>query len=86
MKQFLKAAVAATVLAWGGASALAANLSFTGNLAGDNAVQLFSFKLTSTTDVTLRTWSYAGGSNAAGSAIGAGGFDAVLALFSGSGG
>lgn len=86
MKRFLKAAVAATVLAWGSASALAANLSFTGNLGGDNDVQLFSFSLTSTADVTLRTWSYAGGSNAAGAAIGAGGFDAVVALFSGTGG
>ncbi len=86
MKRFLKAALAAVVLAAGSASALAANLSFSGNLAGDNDVQLFSFTLAADSDVTLRTWSYAGGTNAAGSLIGAGGFDPIVSLFSGTGG
>lgn len=86
MKRFLRAAATVAFLAGAGASALATDLSFTGDLAGDNDVQLFSFRLTTDTDVTLRTWSYAGGTNAAGSVIGAGGFDAVLALFSGTGG
>lgn len=85
MKRFLSAALAAIVLAMGSASAQAANVSFTGSLDGDNAVQLFTFTLASDSSVSLRTWSYAGGTNAAGSVIGAGGFDTVLALFSGLG-
>ena len=85
MKQFLNAALAAAVLAMGSVPAQAANVSFTGSLAGDNAVQLFTFTLAADASVSLRTWSYAGGTNAAGSLIGAGGFDTVLALFSGLG-
>lgn len=85
MKRLLKTALAATVLAALGASAKAADVSFTGQLANDNAVQLFSFTLAADADVTLRTWSYAGGVNAAGNAIGAGGFDAIVSLFSGLG-
>jgi hypothetical protein len=86
MQRSLKATVVAAVLAAVGASALAANISFTGNLAGDNGVQLFSFSLAVDADVTLRTLSYAGGVNAAGTLIDAGGFDPVIALFDGSGG
>ncbi len=85
MKQFRNAALAAAVLAMASVSAQAANVSFIGNLAGDNAVQLFTFTLASDSSVLLRTWSYAGGTNAAGGLIGAGGFDTVLALFSGLG-
>lgn len=85
MKRLLKTALAATVLAVLGVSAQAADVSFTGQLANDNAVQLFSFTLAADADVTLRTWSYAGGVNAAGDAIGAGGFDPVVSLFSGLG-
>lgn len=85
MKRTLKTTFAAIVLAVSGASALAANVSFTGNLAGDNDVQLFTFTLATDSNVTLRTLSYAGGVNAAGSVIGAGGFDPVLALFAGTG-
>lgn len=83
MKRFLKAALAAAVLAAGSASA--ANVSFTGSLAGDNDVQLFTFELAASADVTVRTWSYAGGTNAAGSLIGAGGFDPFVSLFFGTG-
>jgi hypothetical protein len=85
MKRFLKAAIAAAVLATGSVSALAGNFSFRGNLVGDNDVQLFSFALASTSDVTLRTWSYAGGTNAAGDLIPAGGFDPIVSLFFGTG-
>lgn len=85
MKQLIKAALAAAVLVWASASAWAANVSLTGNLAGDNSVQLFSFTLSATSNVTLRTWSYAGGTNAAGNAIAAGGFDTIVSLFSGLG-
>ena len=85
MNPFLRAAVAATVLAASSVSALAANFSFTGNLTGANDVDLFSFTLGSTSDVTLRTWSYAGGTNAAGDSIPAGGFDPIVSLFFGGG-
>jgi len=85
MKRFLWAAIAAAVLATSSVSALAANFSFSGNLAGDNDVELFSLTLASPADVTLRTWSYAGGTNAAGNLIAAGGFDPIVSLFFGSG-
>lgn len=86
MKRFLvtaSLAVFAALAAVGSASVQAANLSFTGSLAGDNDVQLFNFALAADADVTLRTWSYAGGTNAAGNTVVAGGFDPVIALFSG---
>jgi hypothetical protein len=85
MKRFLKTALAAAALMAGAASANAGAVSFNGNLAGDNSVALFSFTIAADSDVSLRTWSYAGGLNAAGNAIGAGGFDAVLALYFGAG-
>ncbi len=85
MKRFLKLAVAAAVLALGNASAGAANVSFAGSLASDNDVKLFTFTLAAHANVSLRTWSYGGGTNAAGSLIGAGGFDPVVALFFGQG-
>lgn len=85
MKQVLNASLVAVVLVMGSVPARAALVSLTGNLAGDNATQLFSFTLAADANVTLRSWSYAGGTNAAGSVIAAGGFDPVLALFSGSG-
>lgn len=89
MKRYLTAALAATVLALGSlagsASAWAANVSFTGSLEADNDVKLFSFTLAADGDIAVRTWSYAGGINAAGALIGAGGFDAVVSLFFGSG-
>lgn len=61
------------------------NYSFTGNFQSDNDVQLFHFSVDDTSDVVLRTWSYAGGVNAAGQAIVRGGFDPILALFNASG-
>jgi hypothetical protein len=86
MKQFLKAVIAAAILATSSVSALAANFSFSGNLAGDNDVAFLAFTLASPSDVTLRTWSYAGGTNAAGDLIAAGGFDPIVSLFYGTGG
>lgn len=63
----------------------ATNYSFTGNFSQDDDVQLFNFSVGATSTVTLRTWSYAGGTNAAGETILRGGFDPILALFNGSG-
>jgi hypothetical protein len=74
-----------SLLAANAASALPTNYSFTGNLANDDQVQLFNFSVAAPSTVTLRTWSYAGGTNAAGQVIAAGGFDPILALFNSSG-
>jgi hypothetical protein len=65
--------------------AQANNLSFTGNFVHDNDVQQFTFTLSEASTVTLRSWSYAGGTNAAGAAIARGGFDPILALFNAAG-
>jgi hypothetical protein len=65
--------------------ASAANFSFTGNFTRDDDVQVFGFSVGTTSTVTLRTWSYAGGTNSQGAVIPQGGFDPILALFDGSG-
>lgn len=62
-----------------------ANFSFSGSLATDDASQLFTFTLVSTSTVTLRTYSYAGGIDASGVTIPRGGFDPVLAVFDSTG-
>ena len=56
----------------------ATNLSFTGTFTHDDNVQLFTFVVGAPSTVTLRTWSYAGGVNAAGATIARGGFDPIL--------
>lgn len=56
--------------------------SFTGSFTNDTDLQYFSFTLANPTPgVELRTWSYAGGTNAAGTAIPAGGFEPTLNLY-----
>jgi hypothetical protein len=62
-----------------------ANLSYTGQFAHDNEVQLFNFSVGALSSVGLHSWSYAGGVNAAGQAIARGGFDPIVALFDASG-
>lgn len=59
--------------------------SFTGNFTADNTVQAFTFAVGAASSVTLRSLSYAGGVNGAGTTIARGGFDPILALFSGVG-
>ena len=63
----------------------AADYSFTGELLTPNDVPLFDFSIGTASTVTLRTYSYDGGINAAGSEIAPGGFDPMLALFDASG-
>jgi hypothetical protein len=64
----------------------AADFSFTGNFEHNDEVQEFNFTVTApTSDVTLRTWSWTGGTNAAGTEVAGGGFDPILALFDASG-
>ncbi len=77
------ASILALSLTMGAASA--ANFSFTGNFEHDNDVQLFNFTVGSDSLVELRSWSYAGGVNAAGNVIARAGFDPILALFNSTG-
>jgi hypothetical protein len=81
----LKKLLAVFVLSLVSVVARADNFSFTGNLNSINDVQLFTFTVGSGSNVVLRTWSYAGGVNAAGQSIAHGGFDPILALFRGTG-
>lgn len=58
------------------------NISFTGSFTHDTDLQYFTFTLANPTPgVALRTWSYAGGTNAAGHAISPGGFEPYLNLY-----
>ena len=63
----------------------AGNLSYTGQFDYDNDVQLIRFSVAELSTVGLRSWSYAGGVNAAGQTIARGGFDPIITLFDGSG-
>jgi hypothetical protein len=66
-------------------NANATDFSFTGNFRDDDEVQEFHFAVTEpSADVILRTWSYAGGTNAAGTEIAGGGFDPIVTLFNSS--
>ncbi|HEX8400100.1 MAG TPA: DVUA0089 family protein, partial [Allosphingosinicella sp.] len=61
------------------------NFSFVGTLTTANEVLFFDFTVTSASDVTLRSYSYAGGTNAQGQVIAGGNFDPILALFNSAG-
>jgi hypothetical protein len=61
------------------------NFSFTGNLSAGNQVLVFDFSVGALSNVILETWSYAGGTNAAGTVIPRGGFDPILAVFDSTG-
>lgn len=63
------------------AASWAASISWTGSFVGDNEMFLVSFTLPTGGDVTIQTWGYGGGVNAAGVTIPAGGFAPALALF-----
>src|SRR5882724_4617957 len=59
--------------------------SFTGNFVNDVDKREFFFTLAQAGTVLVQTWSYAGGVNAAGSAIPRGGFDPSIAVFDSNG-
>ena len=61
-------------------TARAAAFSFTGTFTTDDQLEIFSFVADSTSAV-MRTWGFAGGTNAAGTLIPDGGFDPVLSLY-----
>ena len=64
-------------------SAAAADFSFTGVFSHDTDVRFYTFTvLAPTSGVTIRTWSYSGGTNAAGALIPSGGFEPVISLWS----
>lgn len=84
-KMTLKKFVSIFALALSATAANAADFSFTGNFTYDNDVQSFSFVVDAPSEVSLRSWSYAGGVNAAGQTIARGGFDPILALFDSNG-
>ena len=85
MKRLVFVASLAATLGLSSTPTYALNFSFTGNLTSDDQVQLFSFLVGATSTVTLRSYSYAGGTNAAGQVIPRGGFDPILALFNSTG-
>lgn len=66
--------------------AVAADFSFTGTLDYPDDIRPFDFTVAAPSLVTLRTWSFAGGTNAAGASISGGGFDPQIALFAMPGG
>lgn len=76
---FLLAALAA-------AQAVAADFSYRGVFVRDDDKREFFFTLAQTSQVRVRTWSYAGGTNAAGTVIPGGGFDPTISLFDSNGG
>ena len=67
--------------------ASAINFSFTGTFLTDDQIEAFLFMApTPNATVTLRTYGYAGGTNAAGMTIPAGGLDPILSVFAVNGG
>jgi uncharacterized protein (TIGR03437 family) len=62
-----------------------AGTSYTGTFASDDDQRVFPFTLSQSGQVTIRTWSYAGGVNAAGAAIPPGGFDPTISLYDANG-
>lgn len=68
-------------------SASANAVSYTGNLASSTDVFTLTFSVggTGSQTIDVQTWGFGGGTNANGQAIPAGGFDPLLALFSGGG-
>ncbi len=82
IRKLMLATVAAVSFA---GTAQATNISFTGNLAGPNDVLSFAFSVASASTIELRSYSYAGGVNAAGTAIARGGFDPILSLYNSAG-
>jgi hypothetical protein len=85
IRNVLLSAAASLAILTAGSAARAADISFTGIFTTDDNVQLFNFVVGGPSVVTLRTYSYAGGVNAAGTVIPQGGFDPILALFDNTG-
>jgi hypothetical protein len=65
--------------------ASAGNFSFTGTFTHDDQLQIFLFTAPSASTM-VRTWGYAGGTNANGQIVAEGGFDPILSVFDATGG
>lgn len=61
------------------------SISYTGTLSSPNDVVEKTFSLALVATISLQTWGFGGGINAAGTAISAGGTDPFLGIFSGTG-
>lgn len=85
MKTLITAALAGVAMASFATPALATDFSFAGTFLTDDGKARFDFSLASASTVTIRSFGYAGGMNAAGQTIAAGGFDSVLTLYDNSG-
>jgi hypothetical protein len=67
-------------------NAAASDFSFVGNFKHDDEVQEFKFAVAGAAkEVVLRTWSFAGGTNAEGAAVEHHGFDPMVTLFDAAG-
>lgn len=84
MNRTALAAVAA-VCAFAATPAAAADFSYSGTMTDPNDVLLFHFTATGSSTVTLVSYSYAGGTQADGNVVSAGGFDPLLALYAADG-
>lgn len=81
-KHLLFSAAASLLIA---TQAQAAAVSLSGTFTRDDEVRLLSFSTAATGLVTIETFGYAGGTDAAGMVVAPGGFDPVFALFSSDG-
>jgi hypothetical protein len=81
MRMLSRAALAAVIVTGFAGPAFSSSFSFIGTFFHDNDVALFTFSLTSDAMVTLQTFGYGGGTNAAGTIIPAGGFESVLQVY-----
>lgn len=79
MSRIRAAALAAALFAT--FAARAADYSFTGFFDRDDDVRFVDFAVGWLSRITLRTYSYGGGTNAAGREIPAGGFDTIVTVF-----
>ena len=77
--------IAITICSLWAFSAQATILSYTGIFSSDDQIQTFAFSLGTAGTVSARTWSFGGGTNAAGTVIADGGFAPDIWLFSASG-
>ena len=67
------------------ARAFASDFSYSGTFSQDDEARGFNFTLSRPSRVVIRTFSYAGGSNSAGTTLPRGGFDPTLSLFDANG-
>lgn len=79
--RLLPSAVLASALSLAAQTANSATYSYTGNFTSDDEVRFFDFDVTAETEITFRTYSYAGGTMADGTGVTAGGFDPVLGVY-----